>query len=267
MKLYKYISIECDIDGILNDISKKKINDIYHGKYWFSKIKKLNDPFDSRVNLRYPYDLNEIIEIINSLNHEETEYLIQEGKFNKCKSKEELINLIQNLTSDNSIETIIKLIIRELFQVLINYRQENIGIVCFTDSGYDNILFWSHYANNHSGLCLEIEVKDSNLVRYIDYVDNQSIVSIYDALKGYSDNETIQKQLFFTKSFHWKHESEFRIISEHNDESAKLDKLSINRIFLGCNMNSSVKDYINEKLSKYNIVNLQIGSNYKITIQ
>ncbi len=36
----------------------------------------------------------------------------------------------------------------------------SIGVICFS-SNYDNILMWSHYANNHKGICIEFDLNDS----------------------------------------------------------------------------------------------------------
>lgn len=63
--------------------------------------------------------------------------------------------------------------------------RKNTGIYCFTKSE-DNILMWSHYANEHKGICLEFDHSDPDLftaakVNYCcDYPKVNYFTSTYD---------------------------------------------------------------------------------------
>lgn len=56
----------------------------------------------------------------------------------------------------------------------------NYGVACFSRS-HDNILMWSHYADGHSGICVEFESDECpilNCVRKVDYSENCPVYSI-----------------------------------------------------------------------------------------
>lgn len=83
-----------------------------------------------------------------------------------------------------------------------------LGVVSYSRK-YDNILLWSHYADNHKGICLgfnKIRADSLHAVRY------KKIVPI---LK-YSKNENYYKVLI-AKNKCWKYEEEYREIFGVNE--------------------------------------------------
>lgn len=92
----------------------------------------------------------------------------------------------------------------------------NLYISCFT-KGYKNEeskLMWSHYANNHSGVCIEFDTDldptDFTIPLEVTYVD--SLVKMRDDLNCRSDPKDIALFLSMTKSAIWKYENEIRIV-------------------------------------------------------
>lgn len=97
------------------------------------------------------------------------------------------------------------------------------GMLCLT-SNPKNILMWTHYADNHKGMVIsfdttnpffnskekihvpiykiEKEVPEFGTVKPIKYVKSRKRIS-------YGDKYHIN-DLFFTKSYHWEYEGEFR---------------------------------------------------------
>ena len=85
--------------------------------------------------------------------------------------------------------------------------QSKLRVVCFTEDG-DNPLMWSHYAYNHTGVCLTFApAKDPNFeeaLRPVEYLDE--LIEV----KSMSDFE----KCFLVKLKAWSAKKEWRIVSE-----------------------------------------------------
>ena len=92
-----------------------------------------------------------------------------------------------------------------------------------TSLKWDNILMWTHYAENHSGFIVgfdEKKVRDSLLFHFgakVEYPDNLTFPKIQPSM---SDLELFYKR-FFVKSKDWSYENEFRLINDFRDPDKK----------------------------------------------
>lgn len=155
---------------------------------------------------------------------------------------------------------IAKTINRKIFQ---QHREEYIdaleksmgqlGVVCFSRKPL-NILMWSHYGHNHTGLCLEFKYKDDENIH--------SALDVHYTNKFIATN--IDKQplvaignMTYTKAKDWEYEEELRIqkVGLSTPESRKIpfDKRALTKIIFGvkCSKESVdlIKNVVNE--SKY----------------
>jgi hypothetical protein len=70
-------------------------------------------------------------------------------------------------------------------------------------------VLWSHYANNHRGLCLGFDIPD-HLPRQVSYVNSRfNWPAVID--------ESFMVQLLFTKFSHWSYEDEYRVYTSLED--------------------------------------------------
>jgi hypothetical protein len=85
--------------------------------------------------------------------------------------------------------------------------REKIGILCLSEDP-KNILMWSHYANNHSGICIgfNTEITPFNTAAAITYSDERPKAEFNS-----NPNRLIERVLL-TKSKHWQYEKEWRAI-------------------------------------------------------
>ena len=90
------------------------------------------------------------------------------------------------------------------------------GILCFS-KGWRNPLLWSHYANRHKGVAIEIEVQD-NIAHPIKYRKNRYVL---DSKKQKSIGTKFNKKdiegIWFTKYRQWKYEEEIRVIVDKSE--------------------------------------------------
>jgi hypothetical protein len=82
------------------------------------------------------------------------------------------------------------------------------GICCFSSEKND-ILMWSHYALDHSGLCIGFH-SNRHFFRTaweVEYSDHIPIIT-----RPHDDAHTMLEKALLTKSKHWSYEKEWRII-------------------------------------------------------
>lgn len=110
-------------------------------------------------------------------------------------------------------------------------------ILCFSHT-YDSILMWSHYAEKHRGIVLEIETDelepDEDLRSELFEVRYRSSPPLVQSLSS-SDDEFEQNfdRAFSTKALHWSYEEEVRI-KRTVPEGMDLDEPVYRKLPLGC---------------------------------
>lgn len=102
-------------------------------------------------------------------------------------------------------------------------------VSCFSVSGWDNQLMWSHYANSYAGICIEYDFnKIEEFVGFIypvNYVEERPTLSMKDiGIKGLTSNKETQIDYgevdmaaifnyMLAKNKCWEYENEWRIIN------------------------------------------------------
>ena len=154
------------------------------GEIFCNSIKNFNDPFDSQSIMGIPFD-----EVDDFLDEYFTPDVIQKVKnlpvptetkairgeyfyngylksafeelaknLNGCEESSEYFELpglsLEDISRTNTIKKYRALLrlnerINEMFQIG--------GVACFTENP-ENLTMWSHYANNHSGVCVEFDL-------------------------------------------------------------------------------------------------------------
>lgn len=125
----------------------------------------------------------------------------------------------------------------ELNDILINHNQQlknQLAIKCFTEK-YDNLLMWAHYANSHSGYCIEYSMLDmfnkfNELIIPVNYCSKLPICN-----ENYDILQSIYRAT--TKSKDWEYEQEWRIFAYCKDESEHtVTTPKPKAIYTGCNV-------------------------------
>lgn len=115
----------------------------------------------------------------------------------------------------------------------------------------DNILMWSHYADQHKGFCIEFNRSPDNdlgnikmtqpVKYYYDYPDVNPLDS-----DGNID-ESIHKKMLFSKAKDWAYEKEWRLTYEEGDKEEPMPG-DITSIIFGLRMPDEHKNYIRKIL-------------------
>lgn len=117
--------------------------------------------------------------------------------------------------------------------------------ICSLSKNKDNALLWAHYANEHKGCCIEVEVAEDFSWKRIDV----NYCSCFPTLHpGQSDDEIIE-MLFKTKSDYWSYEDEVRFVKhlplskDGKPHKANLH-VKVKKIYLGIRVTDEEKDRI-----------------------
>lgn len=100
------------------------------------------------------------------------------------------------------------------------------GVVSFTETK-DNLLMWSHYAEEHKGIVVEFNIEDTDplLIFNNDPIQNKDSFHSkvfyrknrhYDSIDNEFDARDVAKHYYFSKSDEWIYEKEYRFLIPFN---------------------------------------------------
>lgn len=251
---------------------------------------KFNDPFDSKLDINDKEIKHSIQLVENYLLFKTLSYIVENNNIpmncfqklifgvlkkeiqftrkliqkDKRYTKMPMFNLVINVFSSlneefaNIVKTSEAKFKDEIAPSIFEMRKKA-RISCFSKRK-DSILMWSHYADSHRGVCLEIE-ENRSFFKDVIYTNEKHGLDLMHAtarvLAGdfvgnpidYSDKKFSEKMLapFFYKSKDWSYEEEVRCVlsdKEDNvdgyyfDDGRTLLKIKIKRILVGSRANS-----------------------------
>lgn len=139
---------------------------------------------------------------------------------------------------------------------IIKQRKEEVYLTCFSKTNTINPM-WAHYAYNHTGICIEYNIKDlneeyvSNWCYPVKYEDNYDYTKELMNIKD-NGNKLLHETLL-KKSTEWKYEKEWRILIDYDIQLSGLIKKESDyflklpkpqAIYLGINISNKNKEKI-----------------------
>ncbi len=206
-------------------INKNLIDSLVNETLFFAHPDNLNDPFDCRVDLKKAVE-NAVKRLPDS----------QKDCLSKLASLKGYIERVQNDAG-------------------------NAGICSFSLE-LENSLMWSHYANDHKGICLTYDFPRSFLIDESNEITGVSAVTygentLSDWLIQNAPDQNLSikdfsieliKQLLTIKSVCWSYEKEVRIIRQH-EGTFKIPKEFLKQVCFGLNTPTSDVDLIQKLLN------------------
>lgn len=248
-RLYKYKKFGVDsLDLLVSD------------RLYFADPITFNDPLDCNPSVFNDIDdvglLNEILHKLVKDNHQkELEEAAVKIKYRGPKTLEKietlgeseaqrLINSIAedvDFFGDNLDESTCYHIKRYLLK---NY---SVGVLSLARK-FNCPLMWSHYADQHKGLCIgyDVSVNESIDIYPVDYKGKRFIRTqqVYDMLFNSCENirsaakKDIEKVILLNKSHSWKYENEYRVISKKGLQDSRF---RLSDVTFGLRFNESAK--------------------------
>lgn len=122
-------------------------------------------------------------------------------------------------------------------------------LICSLSTSCDNGLLWTHYANQHKGCCIEVEVTAiSWKMLNVDYPNKLPDI---DENTYHNDNDAINA-ILFQKSKDWYYEKEMRCIKEKGKNIKPYLKIHVKRVLLGIKMNNKEKNFLKSFIKELN---------------
>jgi hypothetical protein len=109
--------------------------------------------------------------------------------------------------------------------------------ICSLSKHSDNMAMWSHYAKDHTGVCIGFEINasllDQQQIKYMEVLYEYNYIPIVASIANTEDiPEEVLSELFCRKLQDWKYEAEYRLIASL-DKSEMLPIGSVKEIILG----------------------------------
>jgi hypothetical protein len=257
--LYRYRSLEN---------LAKRLEELRDGYVYLSKPAAFNDPYDSALSFSWEHALKQAVEQIGP------EYGIDAKSFELFKEK-------QDELAQQGFESLIGGLLSVFYgpgvsSDLFGFFREKLGVSCFATNP-NSVVMWSHYANQHQGICVEFSgpvmlssAKVLELLHPVQYADN-----FLDVFRLFWLPPIDIYQVRFDvlpilaachKSRDWKYEEEWRLVSLDlsNDRKFSLDAFGIkpSRIILGARIDQPNRVAITELAEKISVpvVNAQLAT-------
>lgn len=204
--LYKYRS--------LSDGSKKYTLDIFRKcELYFSAPQNFNDPFDCKLS-----------PIIGS-----------QKEFAEAMAERQILNYKKEdvVASLNANPNLL-----QKFKDAVGNVMNRHGICCFSKKNAD-LLMWSHYADCHTGICLEFDVtKDPGFFTFPINVHYQDAYPKIDISEEDKYKEYVIT-LISTKYSEWSYEEEIRIMKDSN-KAYSFEPSALISVTFGCKVEDAV---------------------------
>lgn len=219
----------------------------------FSSAFDLNDPFELKFNL----ELN-----VNDETHKQ-EFLIN----NPNSSEIDFENWKQQVKNNEGF-----LWYNE--QKTRNDLAQRISLCSFTINNSNNLM-WSHYTNNHRGICVEYDKLFAKyLISNTDFICS-NLVNYSESpptINTAKDRENIISKALFNKQIEWKYEQEHRIViwSNNNVDYIKFPRNFIKAVYVGAKANNQLISKVLD-LCKPNgikvLYGIALGKTYEVTFR
>lgn len=216
------------------------------------KIEKLNDPYEIQLF----YDIEKIAKEFSFKNRKVIKKEIEGGEIEAeyykdmaPEDKKELNDIIHEINED---------------------IKNKISITCLSERNDINPM-WAHYADNHTGICVEYDLKncDNNFLKTlcfpVNYVEKNDVTDDLISLIVYKNLEDVLflHKITNTKSIDWEYEYEWRIVFIENDwdyTDFYSDKhyttfIEPKSIYLGLKIDEKIKQKIMD-ICKFRKINL-----------
>lgn len=129
------------------------------------------------------------------------------GRINELNDPFEFVPGLKNV-GDHTPEHLIQ----DTQEALLNYYNDNLGIICFSESIEDPVL-WSHYANSHKGIALGFDYEMSDNILEVQYCSDR-VTADLDKFLNLPENEQLDfvNSVLSIKAPSWSYESEYRVL-------------------------------------------------------
>ena len=244
-------------------LNQQRCDCIEANEFWFSKPKQLNDPYDCTPYFERITCVNQLKTVLDCIDHIDFKLLLK--NYPKSQTREDILQLFELLFKgkNKNIKAFSECSVYTILSQIVMLKVSNTGILSFTTEAYNNLM-WSHYAKNHTGICLEIDIPENTTsLKSVTYTKEQPRISIHEATaEQYGKFDDI----FYKKASHWSYEQEWRMVALEGNKRYKIPNTKITKILFGVNISKSTKSKIRD-IVKGQIPTFQLYMTNKYTLK
>lgn len=215
--LYKYKAIDPN-----SDRSEDQIRDILvRSRLWLSSPADFNDPFDIFPTVA-----------VNATGHEIHKRFkaIFDQRSAKRRQKKQMLNNVAKMSKKDH---------EELAEPIIRRGLDKIGVFSFAGDPR-NIQMWSHYAGNHSGICLQFELAGD--FQTLICAKNVEYSSKYPELDWINNLKESLRKVVYQKHEGWSYEMEQRIVFPGKARTyVGFNSQALVGIIFGCRISTDIR--------------------------
>lgn len=115
--------------------------------------------------------------------------------------------------------------------------KDSFGVSCFSFT-YDEILLWTHYAKNHTGVCIEIDT-DIECSEEVSF-EKVKYESHIPWLNHHTGRQRSPKEILSTKIAKWEFEQEIRAFCTGKNQKFKVGKIT--KVILGIRVSNDIEN-------------------------
>jgi hypothetical protein len=238
------------------NLSERTIDNLKENYIWLADISSLNDPFECAIQFDNDKCLKEYyssepfldrfrISTGQELTKKEIKSLVESKKpyeeyIGLCKSR----NIALKMSAEQQLQKI-----QRRWTEIVDEATRNLRICSFSTIK-DSLLLWSHYSDDHKGICIEYDFEDDDLISaFIQPVLYSNEVNKIGLLEEYSTMRMICSSLI--KFCDWEYEQEWRltIFKQKEEFPRKITVPLPKAIYLGTRFNLNDKE-LKDKLMK-----------------
>jgi len=228
--LYKY-----------REFNQTSLTMLCENNIFFASPRKFNDPLDCSPTIEIDMDIPSLEKLTFDVILEEHGRDRAISELNSCQLNGGFRDENYDFTYDKGVHA------EHLASNLLNYinnKFSSFGICAFSAS-WKSPLLWSHYADEHRGICVEYDVGDLQelILGAVKYEQSRciktSIIHDWFYKNDTSAIKTIKQKFFYNKAKDWKYEEEWRLISEKVGKRERPFKITA--IYFGMRTSFSVQ--------------------------
>lgn len=261
------------------------LDEICTGEIYLAHHQDLNDPFDASSVMRGTHPMDYMRENTKARYQETFQPKLEEHIFRQIFESDHWYDELMTLAAKESVppeqqkyavEALRKVIMDEYANVnqAFNTMVHKVSrIACFTTKA-DNLPMWSHYAGNHTGICLEYEISRAKDIcmtnRLFPVFYRKALPDILDRTLNFLREKPPFGMIDFFlihKLADWSYEEEWRLIynvgswyfspndvpEDFWDHGKKILFLRPSRVLLGAKMKEEYEQLVRQACDQYHI--------------
>jgi len=186
---------------------------------YFAPAMSFNDPFEGQTAISFVADRQ----------FKQDWFTKNLQKYFGMSKKTALREAKKKIANATMVEPVLETSLRKLIR-------EAIGIFCLSEKS-NNILMWSHYADGHKGICIELKPSSSTHLKFFRNSMPVLYQNRFPVIEYYNDQSSEGDQAIAahaTKDSNWAYEKEWRVFSMGGSEVQTLPEGLISGVIMGC---------------------------------